>query len=93
LKVQRKVHTSNKFDKDAALTLRRGKDTAKLRAVIELLATRQTLPRELKDHPLKGNWNGYRDLHLEPDWLLIYKADDENIWLVRTGTHADLFGT
>jgi mRNA interferase YafQ len=90
--VRRNIHTSNRFDKEAALAVRRGKDTAKLRAIIELLITRQPLPRELKDHPLKGEWNGYRDIHIEPDWLLIYKADDTNLWLVRTGTHADLFG-
>ena len=91
--VQRKVHTSNKFDKDAALAIRRGKDMTKLRAVIELLVTRQPLPRELKGHPLKGDWKDYRDLHIEPDWLLIYKVDDANLWLVRTGTYADLFRT
>jgi mRNA interferase YafQ len=51
------------------------------------------LPRELNDHPLKGPWNGYRDVHIESDWVLIYKADVANLWLVRTGSHADLFGT
>lgn len=89
---QRKVHTSNKFDKDAALAVRRGKDTAKLRAVITLLKSDQPLPDQLKDHPLKGPLKGYRDLHIEPDWLLIYKRDEKNLWLVRTGAHADLFG-
>ncbi len=89
----RKVHTSNKFDKDVALAIRRGRDLTKLRAVIELLAARQSLSHELKSHPLKGNWKDYRDLHIEPDWLLIYKVDDANLWLVRTGTHADLFRT
>ena len=88
----RTVHTSSRFAKDAALAVRRGKQATKLRAVIELLTARQQLPRELKDHPLKGGWNGYRDLHIEPDWLLIYKADDVNLWLVRTGSHADIFG-
>jgi addiction module RelE/StbE family toxin len=39
-----------------------------------------------------GYWKGYRDIHIEPDWLLIYKRDEKNIWLVRTGAHADLFG-
>ena len=88
----RKIHTSSKFEKDAALAVRRGKDTTKLRAIIELLATHQPIPREFKDHPLKGNWKNYRDIHIETDWLLIYKTDDENLWLVRTGSHADLFG-
>ncbi len=89
---QRKVHTSHKFDKDAALAVRRGKDTAKLRETIELLTSDQPLPDQLKDHPLKGPLKGYRDLHIEPDWLLIYKRDEKNLWLVRTGAHADLFG-
>lgn len=89
----RKIHTSARFEKDAAIAVRRGKDTRKLKAAIQRLVNKQPLPGKLKDHPLKGNWKGYRDLHLEPDWILIYKLDDENLWLVRTGTHADLFGT
>ena len=91
--MRRAVHTSRKFDKDVALAVRRGKNTKKLRAAIELLTTRQALPRALKDHSLTGNWNAYRDLHIEPDWVLIYKVDDANLWLVRTGSHADLFGS
>jgi mRNA interferase YafQ len=89
---RRNVHTSNRFEKDAALAVRRGKNTEKLRAVIELLVSNHPPPRELKDHPLKGDWKNYRDIHIEPDWVLIYKIDDENLWLIRTGTHADLFG-
>lgn len=88
----RRVHTSGRFVKDVSLAVRRGKDTAKLRAAIALLASDQSLPLEWKDHPLKGPWKGYRDLHLESDWLLVYKRNDQNLWLVRTGTHADLFG-
>lgn len=89
----RKIHTSTRFEKDTALAVRRGKDTRKLRAAIERLVEKQPLPGQVKDHRLKGNWKGYRDLHLEPDWILIYRVDEENLWLVRTGTHADLFGT
>jgi mRNA interferase YafQ len=88
----RTLHTTCKFDKAVALAIRRGKDMAKLRAVIDLLALRQALPRELKDHPLKGDWKNYRELHIEPDWLLLYKADATNLWLVHTGTHSDIFG-
>ena len=64
-----------------------------LRNVLRLLLTGEPIPAAYKDHSLKGDWKHYRDLHIEPDWLLIYKADEENIWLVRTGTHADIFGT
>ena len=90
----RAVHTTKRFEKDVALAKKRHKDTLKLRSAIDLLvARRNPLPPALKDHPLSGNWKGYRDLHLEPDWVLIYKVDDANLWLVRTGSHADLFGS
>ena len=90
--MNRKIHTTAKFEKDAALAVKRGKYTGKLRAIIELLVTHRPLPRELKDHPLRGNWKNCRDIHIGPDWILIYKTDEENLWLIRTGTHADLFG-
>jgi mRNA interferase YafQ len=88
----RTVHTSKRFEKDVGIAKKRKKDTAKLRSIIDLLIAGQPLPRELNDHPLKGKWNGYRDLHIDPDWVLIYKADDANLWLFRTGSHADVFG-
>lgn len=49
------------------------------------------LPVGCHDHPLKGEWNGYRDAHIEPDWLLIYRVEGDELRLTRTGTHADLF--
>jgi len=61
-------------------------------SVIDLLVNRHPLPGGLNDHPLKGEFKGYRDLHIESDWLLIYKVDDKDLWLSRTGSHADLFG-
>jgi mRNA interferase YafQ len=70
---------------------KRGKDLEKLRVLLSLLIQGKSLPPEYQDHPLKGNWKGYRDAHIEPDWLLIYKADDKNLWLARTGTHAEIF--
>ncbi len=63
----------------------------KLRNVLQLLCSRETVPHKLRDHPLKGNWHGCRDLHIEPDWLLIYKADETSIRFERTGSHSDLF--
>jgi mRNA interferase YafQ len=88
----RRLNATNKFEKEVELAKRRGKDVGKLRSVIDLLVNRQPLPRELVDHPLKGEFTGYRDLHIEPDWLLIYKVDRDDLWLSRTGSHADLFG-
>lgn len=84
---------SGLFKRDIKRAEKRGKDMSALRAILRLLLTGETIPAAYKDHPLKGNWKHYRDLHIEPDWLLIYKADDANVWLVRTGTHADIFGT
>lgn len=87
----RRLNTTNRFEKEVELAKRWGKDTRKSRAVIELLVHRRSWPRELNDHPLRGEFKGYRDLHIEPDWLLIYKADDKDLWLARTGSHADFF--
>jgi mRNA interferase YafQ len=81
----------NRFSKEFALMVKRGKDGNKLKAVITLLANGATLPSEYKDHPLKGNFKGCRDCHVEPDWLLIYRRDTETLYLERTGTHSDLF--
>jgi len=86
------VKATKKFEKDVALAIQRGKDTKKLKMVIDLLVTNQSLPQALKDHALRGNFREARDLHIEPDWVLIYKRDDEKLQLIRTGTHTDLFG-
>jgi mRNA interferase YafQ len=79
------------FRKDVKLAQRRGKHMNKLRDVILLLLHGNPLPPQYKDHPLKGRWQHYRDCHIEPDWVLIYKVDGNSLYLVRTGTHADLF--
>jgi mRNA interferase YafQ len=71
--------------------LKRGKDMNKLRELILLLLAGDGLPEWYKDHPLKGNWKGYRDAHVEPDWLPIYRIAGDELHLVRTGSHADLF--
>lgn len=83
--------TGAQFRRDVKLARRRGKDMSKLREVILLLIEGQTLPARYRDHPLGGEWSRYRDCHIEPDWLLIYRVDGDGLYLVRTGTHADLF--
>jgi mRNA interferase YafQ len=70
---------------------RRGEDMEKYRAVIIALCSREPLPRELNDHPLKGDWKGWRDCHVAPDWIIIYQKTAAELILARTGTHADLF--
>ena len=82
---------STRFRKDVKRVKRRGKDMAKLRRVLTLLTQGVALPREYRDHALRGNWNGFRDLHLEPDWLLLYRIEGDEVQLARTGTHLDLF--
>ena len=82
---------TGQFKRDVKLAEKRGKDMGKLRDVIGLLMTGQPLPRELGDHPLKGEWKPSRDLHIEPDWILIYCIDAEAVRFERTGTHSDLF--
>jgi mRNA interferase YafQ len=78
------------FRRDVKLA-ERGKDLAKLRELILLLIESEPLPSRYKDHALGGNWKHHRDCHIEPDWLLLYKIDGEDLHLVRTGTHSDLF--
>jgi len=72
--------------------IRRSKDGNKIKAVIEMLLRGEVLPLEYRDHPLKGNFKGCRDCHIEPDLLLVYRLDDVVLYLERTGTHADIFG-
>ncbi len=85
------VSYSGQFKKDVGKSKKQGKDVNKLKHIIEMLIDRETLPQRLKDHPLKGNWKNYRDLHIESDWVLIYKIEDTSIHFERTGTHSDLF--
>lgn len=82
---------SGAFKRDAKRVAKRGKDMAKLREILQLLIDGEILPARYKDHPLKGEWVGWRDAHIEPDWLLIYRVAGNELRLARTGTHADLF--
>ena len=87
----REIIRSIQFKRDVKRPEKRGKDMTKLRDLILLLAGETPLPVRYKDHPLSGEWKHHRDCHIEPDWLLLYKIDDNDLYLVRTGSHADLF--
>ena len=87
----REIILTSQFRRDVKLAKKRGKDVSKLHEVFHLLAEEIALPPKYKDHALTGNWRHHRDLHLEPDWLLIYSADADDVVMVRTGTHADIF--
>jgi len=88
----RNIVRGSQFKRDVKLAVKRGKDMAKLRELLLLLIEGNPLPPSYKNHPLSGDWKHYRDSHIESDWLLIYKIDGDDLYLVRTGTHSDLFG-
>jgi len=87
------IRFSTKFKKDYKLVKKRGYDIILLEEVLDILCSEQPLPPKYRDHNLTGNYEGCRECHITPDWLLIYEhADDELIlYLTRTGTHSDLF--
>jgi mRNA interferase YafQ len=88
----REIFRSTAFKKDVKRAEKRGKDMAKLRAVLLALIEDEPLDPRYRDHSLRGAWLGWRDLHIEPDWLLLYRTNNTELHLARTGTHADLFG-
>jgi len=87
----RKVILTAQFEKDVKRAKKRSYDMSKLGEVIRLLGQGDMEDRQYRDHPLKGKYEGLRECHLSPDWLLIYHSSLEQVLLVRTGTHADLF--
>lgn len=82
---------SSKFRRDVKRLEKRGKDMRKLRAVMAILIEELPLPAAYLDHPLRGSWHGFHDLHIEPDWLMIYRIVDQEVQFARSGTHSDLF--
>ena len=81
------------FKKDYKRIKKRGYDTRLLEKVIELLAAGRELPVEYRDHQLIGDYDGCRECHIAPDWLLVYEVKERDLilYLMRTGTHSDLF--
>jgi len=82
---------SARFKRDVKRAAKRGKDLQKLREIINLLLSETPLPARYRDHPLRGSWSGWRDLHIEPDWLLIYRVAKGRLEVAAMGTHSDLF--
>lgn len=87
------IQYEKSFKKDFKSMLKRGCNQEHLKNVLSLLAEQKALPEKYKDHNLIRNYKGYRECHIEADWLLIYKINDDKIVLVvtRTGSHSDLF--
>ncbi|MCI9509186.1 MAG: type II toxin-antitoxin system YafQ family toxin [Angelakisella sp.] len=84
---------SNRFKRDLKTAIKRGYRIDLLETVVELLATGRALPEKYKDHVLSGEYGGFRECHITPDWLLVYQIRENELilFLSRTGTHSDLF--
>ena len=82
---------STQFKRDVRKAKKRDRDLSKLRSVLASLTRQDPLTARNFDHPLRGIWKGYREAHIEPDRLLIYRVTGNELRLVRTGSHADLF--
>lgn len=88
------IKPTTQFKKDYKLAKKRHLDTNLLKELVDKLANGETLDANHKDHPLSNNWKGHRECHITPDWLLIYRYEEDVLvlTLTRTGSHSDLFG-
>ena len=88
-----KIQFTSKMKKDVKRMKKRGRDISKLTSVLSILAFGAHLPERFHDHQLSGNMSDFRECHIEPDWLLIYRTNKTELmlFLFRTGTHSDLF--
>jgi mRNA interferase YafQ len=84
---------SNRFKKDLKTISKRNYNLDLLDEVVSTLAEQKPLPEKNKDHPLTGDYSGFRECHIQPDWLLVYRVENDDLilFLSRTGTHSDLF--
>jgi len=87
------IVASNRFKKDLKTAMKRGYQIGLLEAVVDKLAMREPLEERYRDHLLTGNYGGFRECHITPDWLLVYQVRETELvlFLSRTGTHSDLF--
>ncbi len=82
---------NRQFDKDLKRMQKRGKNIEKIKIIIRSLIAEESLDAIHREHKLIGNWQGRRECHIESDWLLIFKQEENRIIFERTGTHSDLF--
>ena len=89
------VYFSAKFRRDYKRIQKQGKDVNRLLSVVDTLAAEKPLERKYRDHAMNGDFIGHRECHIEPDWLLIYKVEEDALLLTltRTGSHSELFRT
>lgn len=88
------IKQTNSFKKELKLLKKRNYNLELMTPIVNKLASGEKLEKKYKDHELSGNFKGYRECHIQPDWLLIYTIDNNELilTLTRTGTHSDLFG-
>ena len=91
--MSRDIIWTSQFKRDYKLAMKRNLDMSLLDECIRKLAVRTELPPKSRDHDLTGKWTGHRECHVQPDWLLIYRIEGNDLILVltRTGSHSDLF--
>ena len=87
----RKISFTLLFEKAVKRAKKRGYDMSKLADIVRLLESGPLVEKRYKDHLLKGNYAGFRECHIAPDWLLIYLLTEDEVTLTDTGTHSDLF--
>ncbi len=86
------IRQATQFRRDIKRLRRQGANLPELQTIIVSLAAQEPLDAQYRDHALIGNWQGYRECHVRPDWLLIYRIENDELQLARTGSHAQLFG-
>ena len=88
----RTIRRTSQFKRDVRRMKKRGEDMSRLKEVVEKVVSGEELEARYRDHTLVGQYKGTRECHIEPDWLLIYELAPDEVVLIRTGSHADLFG-
>lgn len=91
--MKRTIEYTAQFRRDYKRARKRGLNLELMKSAVAILADDVPLPERMRDHPLTGQYRGYRECHIQPDWLLVYRKADDRLLLVlhRTGTHSDLF--
>jgi mRNA interferase YafQ len=87
----RRISITTQFKRDTKRIKKSGKDVGKLKTIVETLVKGENLDEKHRDHNLTGSYRQARECHIEPDWLLIYKRTKEELILIRTGSHSELF--
>lgn len=88
----KEIFRKSQFKKDFKRILKQGRKPEEFKKVLKILVSGKEFLDKYKDHQLTGNWKEFRELHIKPDWLLIYKIENETLTLIRTGSHSELFG-